>query len=72
MLNAILKWSATAILIVGTLVNSMGIYDPAGPIILLFGGVVWLVVAIRWKEPSLIVTNSVMIIASLIGFAFRM
>jgi hypothetical protein len=71
LLNAILKWSATAILIVGTLVNSLGFY-PAGPIILLLGGVVWLVVAIRWKEPSLIVTNGVMIIASLIGFAFHM
>ena len=59
MLNNILKWTATVLLIVGTAVNNLG-YQPLGPLILLAGGVVWLAVSIRWKEPALIVTNTVM------------
>mgnify|MGYP000571987625 CR=1 FL=1 len=57
--DQILKWTATAILILGTAVNSLGYY-PLGPIILVAGGVVWLTVAIMWKEPALIITNAVM------------
>ena len=58
-IDQILKWLATAILILGTAVNSLGYY-PLGPIILVAGGVVWLVVAVMWKEPALIITNAVM------------
>jgi len=58
-IDQILKWLATAILILGTAVNSLGYY-PLGPIILVTGGVVWLVVAVMWKEPALIITNAVM------------
>ena len=58
-LDQILKWLATAILILGTAVNSLGYY-PLGPIILVIGGVIWLIVAIMWKEPALIITNAVM------------
>ena len=58
-MDQILKWTATAILILGTAVNSLGYY-PLGPIILVVGGIVWLVVAIMWKEPALIITNAVM------------
>lgn len=58
-IDQILKWTATAILILGTAVNSLGYY-PLGPVILVAGGVVWLVVAIMWKEPALIITNAVM------------
>ena len=58
-LDQVLKWTATAILILGTAVNSLGYY-PLGPIILVAGGVVWLTVAIMWKEPALIITNAVM------------
>jgi hypothetical protein len=54
-----LKWIATAVLIAGTAVNGLGYY-PAGPIILTVGGVIWLAVAILWREPALIVTNVVM------------
>ena len=57
--DQILKWTATAILILGTAVNSLGYY-PLGPIILVAGGIVWLTVAIMWKEPALIITNAVM------------
>jgi hypothetical protein len=58
------------ILIVGTAINSMGYY-PEGPITLAVGGVIWLVVSIRWREASLIVTNGVMLVTGLGGLAWR-
>lgn len=66
----LLKWTATVLLIVGSFVNSMGLY-PQGPCILLAGGLVWLWVSIRWREPSLIVTNAFMVIAGSIPLFFR-
>jgi hypothetical protein len=63
--NAILKWTATAILIVGTGVNGLGIY-PLGPALLVLGGFIWLIVAVRIKDAPLIVTNLVM---STVGLA---
>ena len=65
------KWLATAILIVGTAVNSMGFY-PLGPAILSLGGALWLGVSIYWREPSLIVTNGVMLGVGLIGLAYNL
>jgi hypothetical protein len=57
----ILKWIATAILIVGTFVNAgfPQLY-PIGPLLLAMGGVVWLIVSLLWREPALIVTNLVL------------
>lgn len=68
MLDNVLKWLATGLLIVGTGINSLGYY-PLGPLVLLAGGVVWLVVSIRWREPALIVTNSVMSAVGALGLA---
>jgi hypothetical protein len=70
MLNNILKWTATAILIFGTAVNSLGYY-PAGPLILCIGGVVWLIVSIRWREFSLIMTNAVMTFTAAAGMIYH-
>jgi len=64
--DQILKWVATGILIVGSLVNSLGYY-PAGPIILGLGALVWLIVSIMWKEMSLVVTNLIFAIVTAIG-----
>ena len=64
MLNKI-KWLATAVLIVGTAVNGMGYY-PAGPLILVLGGLIWLGVAVKVQDRPLIVTNLVM---STVGLA---
>ena len=61
-----LKWIATAVLIVGTAVNSLGYY-PEGPMLLVLGGVFWTAVSIIWKETSLIVTNSVMLLTGIGG-----
>jgi hypothetical protein len=68
-LNTVLKWAGTATLIVGTAVNSLGYY-PAGPLILLVGGIFWLIVSIRWREPALIVTNLVMFVTAAAGLAW--
>jgi hypothetical protein len=65
------KWLATAILIVGTGVNSLGYY-PEGPIILIIGGCIWLAVSIAWKEPSLILTNAVMSITGIAGLLYKL
>jgi hypothetical protein len=64
-----LKWIATAVLIAGTAVNSLGFY-PLGPIILAVGGVLWLIVSLMWREPALIVTNAVMLATGLAGLAW--
>jgi len=69
-LNWYLKWVATAILIAGTAVNSLGYY-PEGPIILAIGGILWLIVSIRWREPSLIVVNSVMTATGIAGLVAK-
>ena len=61
-----LKWIGTSILILGTGVNSLGIY-PLGPILLGLGGLVWMTVGIMWKETSLIVTNLVLSLVTFIG-----
>ena len=68
-LNTVLKWLGTVTLIVGTAVNSLGYY-PAGPLILLVGGIFWLIVSIRWREPALIVTNLVMLITAAVGLTW--
>jgi hypothetical protein len=69
--NAILKWTATAILIVGTGVNGLGIY-PLGPALLVLGGFIWLAVAIRIKDAPLIVTNLVMSVVGLAAIVYTL
>lgn len=68
-LDDILKWIATGLLIIGTAINSAGFY-PSGPFVLIAGGLVWLVVSIRWKEPSLIVTNAVLTLVAVAGLTY--
>jgi hypothetical protein len=68
-LNSILKWLGTVTLIIGTGINSLGYY-PLGPLVLLLGGVFWLAVSIRWREPALIVTNGVMFATGAAGLAW--
>ena len=69
-LNWWLKWIATVVLIIGTGVNSLGYY-PAGPLLLILGGVFWFAVSIRWREPSLIVTNGIMLLTGTVGIAWH-
>ncbi len=62
----ILKWIGTTILIVGTGVNSLGIY-PLGPIIMCIGGMVWMYVGFLWRETSLVITNLTLSLVTIIG-----
>ena len=71
MIDNILKWSATVVLIVGTAVNNLG-YQPAGPLLLLAGGGIWLAVSIRWKEPALIATNAVMTLTGVGALVYKL
>jgi hypothetical protein len=66
-----LKWTATAILILGTAVNGLGYY-PLGPLLLVLGGAIWLAVAIRVRDTPLIVTNLVMSLVGLAAVVFTM
>ena len=68
-MDQILKWVATVILIAGSFVNAMGFY-PLGPVLLILGGSLWLTVSVMWREPSLIVTNGVMLFAGIFGLAW--
>jgi len=69
--DSMLKWTATVVLILGSLVNGLGYY-PWGPLILTVGGAIWLLVAVRWREPSMIVTNAVMFAAGTGGLLFNL
>jgi hypothetical protein len=65
------KWTATAILIIGTAVNGLGYY-PEGPAILVLGGLIWLAVAVKVKDWPLIVTNLVMAGVGAAAIAYTM
>ena len=69
-LDTFLKWTATAVLIVGTGINAFGIY-PLGAIILALGGLIWLAVSCMWSEPSLIVTNCVLFLVGTGGIVLN-
>jgi hypothetical protein len=66
-LDQILKWIATATLILGTVINA-GFPElyPIGPLVLAAGGYIWLIVSIMWKDWALIATNTVMSTAGLV------
>ena len=67
----ILKWIGTTILIVGTGVNSIGLY-PLGPMIMCVGGLIWMYVGILWRETSLIITNLTLSLVTLIGLGITL
>jgi hypothetical protein len=65
-----IKWTATALLIIGFGGVSAGFYNF---IFLQFaGGILWLVAAVWMKDRPLIVTNAVMTTAGLIGLAYKL
>lgn len=65
-LNDILKWVATAITLIGAVLTSLNIY-PLNVIAFNLGSVLWLIFAIRIKEPSLIVVNSGLLLVYVAG-----
>lgn len=65
-----LEWVATVELIVATAVNSAGIY-PLGPILLILGGILWLIIGLQWKKHSIVITNAVMVLSGIGGVAWK-
>lgn len=69
-IDTVLKWTATAVLIVGSAVNGLGYY-PLGPIILAVGGTIWLAVSLMWREWALVLTNGIMTAVGVAGVLIR-
>ena len=66
-----LKWLGTFTLILGTGINSLGIY-PLGPLVMVLGGLIWCIVGIMWKELSLKITNLTLSIVSIVGICYKL
>jgi hypothetical protein len=66
-----LKWLATFVTIVGAICTSINLY-PLGPALLNFGALLWLIVAIKWKEWSLIVINATLLAIYTIGLLVKL
>jgi uncharacterized protein with PQ loop repeat len=65
-MNNILKWAATTITLIGAVLTALNIY-PLNVIAFNIGSVLWLIFAIRIKEPSLIVVNSGLLLVYIAG-----
>ena len=65
-MNNSLKWVATAITLIGAVLTSLNIY-PLNVIAFNLGSVLWLIFAIRIKEPSLIVVNAGLLLVYVAG-----
>ena len=66
-----IKWLATFVTIVGAICTSINIY-PLGPALLNVGAFLWLIVAIKWKEWSLIVINATLLAIYTIGLVVKL
>ncbi len=66
-----LKWFATFITIVGAICTSINIY-PLGPALLNVGAFLWLIVAIKWREWSLIVINATLLAIYTTGLVVKL
>lgn len=66
-----LKWLATLVTIVGAVCTSINLY-PLGPALLNFGALLWLIVAIAWREWSLIVINATLLAIYTIGLLIKL
>ena len=65
-----LKWVATVITIAGAVCTSINMY-PLGPALLNLGAFVWLIVAIMWREWSLIVINATLLLIYSVGLLVK-
>jgi len=66
-----LKWLATLITIAGAICTSINLY-PLGPALLNAGAFLWLIVAIAWREWSLIVINATLLAIYTIGLLVKL
>jgi len=65
-----LKWFGTTIIILGALLTSFK-FDPFNVYVLNLGTIVWLIVAVKMKENSLIVVNAIMLLIYVFGTLIR-
>jgi hypothetical protein len=65
-----LKWAATAVICVGSLATSLNIY-PMAPILMNIGTILWLIVAVIWRESSLIVVNTIVLLIYTGGLSYK-
>ena len=66
-----LKWLATLVTIAGAVCTSINHY-PLGPALLNFGALLWLIVAIKWREWSLIVINATLLLIYTVGLVIKL
>lgn len=66
-----LKWLATFVTILGAVATSVNMY-PLGPLLLNVGAFIWLIVAIMWREWSLIVINATLLLIYTIGLVIKL
>jgi hypothetical protein len=65
-----LKWLATLVTIAGAVCTSINLY-PLGPALLNLGALLWLIVAIAWREWSLIVINATLLVIYTVGLVVK-
>ena len=66
-----LKWLATFITIAGAICTSINLY-PLGPALLNLGAFIWLIVAVAWREWSLIVINATLLLIYTVGLVVKL
>lgn len=66
-----LKWLATFVTIIGAICTSVNLY-PLGPALLNVGAFLWLIVAIKWREWSLIVINATLLLIYTVGLIVKL
>jgi hypothetical protein len=66
----IIKWLGTLLTIGGTLMTAIEV-DPLNIYLFIVGAFFWLLVSVRMKDFSLIVLNSSLLTASLLGLILR-
>lgn len=70
-LDFYVKWIATVFALAGAACASVNLY-PAGPILMNVGALLWLWVAIIWREWSLIVINAALLVIYTAGLAIKL
>jgi lipid-A-disaccharide synthase-like uncharacterized protein len=70
-LTEVIKWLGFVVLCTSAALNGYNIY-PAGPVVGVLGGVIWLIAAIRMRDAPLIATNLVMLTISASSMLLKM
>ena len=65
----VLKWTATACLIVGFGLVSAGVYEFI--LLQLLGGALWFTASLIMRDTPLIVTNGVMTLSGILGLTYQ-